>query len=126
MMAIRLGVFSCFLAMLPTAMAGASEPWSVVGAGNVTCAEWHASKPNQQAEAVSWMLGFASAVNVTYVSRGLSKIPLDRLTPTYLQAEIGAICAVDGNSGVDMTTVIFRVLKELPFKKGSSPISGIG
>jgi hypothetical protein len=93
-----------------------SEPWTVAGAGNLTCKDWRTAGITQQAVIVSWMIGFASAVNVSYASRGLSRVPLDRLTSDYLSSEITSTCVTIANARVPMVGIIFRILKELPFK----------
>ena len=99
-----------------TAAALGNEPWTVAGAGNSTCSNWQAAGPTQQGEILSWMTGFASAVNVSNASRGLPQMKLGRLTNVYLRAEITSTCAVRGNAKVPMVTVIFRILKDLPLK----------
>jgi hypothetical protein len=104
------------LLLLLSSTAAASEPWKVAGAGNLTCRDWRTAEPTQQAEIVSWMIGFASAVNVSYASRGLPRVQLDRLTNDFLRAEITSTCAPDGNAREPMVGIIFRVLKDLPFK----------
>src|SRR5258708_982774 len=107
---------SILLLLLLTSAAVASEPWTVAGAGNLTCRDWRSAQATQQAEIVSWMIGFASAVNVSNASRGLPRVQLHRLTNDYLRAKITSNCAVDESSRETMLVIIFRVLKELPFK----------
>jgi hypothetical protein len=99
-----------------TSATESSEPWKVAGAGNSTCRDWLAAEPNQKNEIFSWIIGFASAVNVSYASRGLPRVKLDRLTNDYLRSEITSTCAIDGNAKVPMVAIIFRILKDLPFK----------
>jgi hypothetical protein len=101
---------------LGSAVTSAAEPWKVAGAGNSTCRDWQAAEPSQKNEILSWMIGFASAVNVSYASRGLPRVQLDRLTNDYLRGEITSTCAIDGNAKVPMVAIIFRILKDLPFK----------
>ena len=62
------------------------------------------------------MIGFASAVNVSYASRGLPRVQLDRLTNDYLRSEITSTCAAGGIARVPMVDIIFKILKDLPFK----------
>jgi hypothetical protein len=101
---------SNLLLLLLTSTAAAGEPWTVAGAGNLTCRDWRAAEPIQRAEIVSWMIGFASAVNVSDASRGLPRVPLDRLTNNYLRTEITSTCAKDENAREPMIDIIFRVL----------------
>lgn len=98
------------------AVAHASEPWTVIGAGNVTCKEWGRASPAAQNEVLSWMTGFASAVNISYASHGDSQLPLDLLTYDYFRHEITLQCSSDLNSNVTMLVVVFKVIKESPFK----------
>ena len=106
---------SSLLVLFLISTAAASEPWTVAGAGNLMCRDWRTPEPTQQAEIVSWMIGFASAVNVSYASRGRARVQLDRLTNDYLRTEITSTCALDENAKEPMVDIIFRVLKELPF-----------
>jgi|SRR5271168_4313120 len=102
--------------LLVSSVTYATEPWTVAGAGNSTCRDWRAAELNQKSEILSWMIGFASAVNVYSASHGQPKVRLDRLTNDYLRGEIVSTCAMDGNAKVPMVDIIFRVLKDLPFK----------
>ena len=102
--------------LLVTSAGAASEPWTVAGAGNLTCMDWRTAESPQRAEIVSWMIGFASAVNVSYASRGFPRVRLDRLTDDYLRTEIDSTCARDGSAKESMLGIIFRILKDLPFK----------
>jgi hypothetical protein len=102
--------------LLVSSVTSATEPWKVAGAGNLTCRDWQAAERNQKNEILSWMIGFASAVNVSYASRGLPRVQLDRLTNDYLRSEITSTCAIGGNSKDPMVDIIFRILKDLPFK----------
>jgi hypothetical protein len=102
--------------LLLSSVTFATEPWKVAGAGNSTCRDWQAAEPNQKNEILSWMIGFASAVNVSYASSGLPRVQLDRLTNDYLRSEITSTCAIGGNAKVPMVGIIFRILKDLPFK----------
>jgi len=106
---LLLVTFSC-------SVAHASEPWTVIGAGNVTCKEWGRASPAAQNEVLSWMTGFASAVNIGYASNGNSQIPLNLLTYDYLRHKITLQCSSDLNSNVTMLVVVFKVIKESPFK----------
>ena len=92
----------------------ASEPWKVAGAGNQTCKDWHAAGPDQQKEIFSWMLGFASAVNVSYASKGWPRVPLDKFTDDYLRKKIDSVCADNSNMNVDMVVVVFELLGAQP------------
>jgi hypothetical protein len=56
------------------------------------------------------MSGFASAVNVSYASRGLPRLHLDKLTYDYFRSETTSVCAIPGNSNVSMVSVVFRIL----------------
>jgi hypothetical protein len=103
-------------ALLVSSVTSATESWKVAGAGNSTCRDWQAAELKQKNEILSWMIGFASAVNVSYASRGLPRVQLDRLTNDYLSDEITSTCAIDGNVMVPMVDIIFKVLKDLPFK----------
>jgi hypothetical protein len=102
--------------LLVSSVASATEPWKVAGAGNSTCRNWQAAEPNKKNEILSWMIGFASAVNVSYASSGLPRVQLDRLTNDYLRSEITSTCAIGGNAKVPMVDIIFKILKDLPFK----------
>ena len=95
----------------------ASTPWTVTGAGNVTCREWAASDHTAQSEVLAWMTGFASAINITYASKGWAQLPLQRLTDDYLRREITDTCSQDANSNVSMVVIIFKTIKDLPFKE---------
>lgn len=112
-------IFSTFilLATLSCAAAHSSEQWNITDAGNVTCKEWGESNLAAQNEVLSWMAGFASAVNVTYASQGRSQLPLEKLTYNYLRHEISSECFINGNSKVTMLVLIFKTLKEFPFKE---------
>ena len=92
----------------------ASEPWKVAGAGNQTCRDWRAAGPEQQKAIFSWMLGFASAVNVSYASKGWPRVPLDKFTDDYLRKKIDSICTGDPNMNVDMVTIVFELLGAQP------------
>jgi hypothetical protein len=107
---------SLLLVLLMNSVALANEPWKVAGAGNSTCRDWKAAEPAQQNEILSWMIGFASAVNVSNASRGLPRVQLDRLTNDYLRSETTATCAKGENANVPMVSIMFQVLKDLPFK----------
>jgi hypothetical protein len=102
--------------LLVSSVTSATEPWKVAGAGNSTCRDWQAAAPNQKNEILSWMIGFASAVNVSYASNALPRVQLDRLTNDYLRSEITSTCAIAGNAKVPMVDIIFKILKDLPFK----------
>lgn len=108
---------TCFLLVaFAYVVAHASEPWTVIGAGNITCKEWGRASPTAQNEVLSWMTGFASAVNIGYASHGNSRLPLDLLTYDYFRHEITLQCASELNSNVTMLVVVFKVIKESPFK----------
>jgi hypothetical protein len=102
--------------LLTSSLTSAGEPWKVAGAGNSTCTEWKAGGPAQQNEILSWMMGFASAVDVSYASRGLPRVQLDRLSNDYLRGETTATCANSENANMPMVSIIFQVLKDLPLK----------
>jgi hypothetical protein len=92
----------------------ASEPWKVAGAGNLTCKDWHTAQPGQQKEIFSWMLGFASAVNVANASKGVARVPLDQLTEDYLRKKIDSVCTDNSNLNVDMVVIVFELLGAQP------------
>jgi hypothetical protein len=102
--------------LLVSSVTPATEPWNVAGAGNSTCRAWQAADPNQKNEILSWMIGFASAVNVSYASRGLPRVQLDLLTNDFLISEITSSCAIGGNAKVPMVDIIFKILKDLGSK----------
>jgi hypothetical protein len=102
--------------LLGSSVTSATEAWKVAGAGNSTCSDWQVAELNKKNEILSWMIGFASAVNVSYASRGLPRVQLDRLTNDYLRSETASTCAIGGNAKVPMVDIIFRILKDLPFK----------
>jgi hypothetical protein len=95
-------------------LAYASEPWKVAGAGNLTCKDWRTAQPAQQKEIFSWMLGFASAVNVANASKGVARVPLDQFTDDYLTKKIDSVCTDNSNQNVDMVVVVFRLLGAQP------------
>jgi hypothetical protein len=102
--------------LLVSSVTSATEPWKVAGAGNSTCRDWQAAEPNQKNEILSWMIGFASAVNVSYASRGLPRVQLDRLTNDYLSSEVPSTCTIGGNAKEPMVDIVFKILKDQPFK----------
>src|SRR4029077_7256018 len=102
------------LGILSYSVAHSTEPWTVIGAGNLTCKQWTASDSDTQTEVLSWMTGFASSVNIMRASKG-EKFPLDLLTYDYLRREITLVCSSEHNSNVTMLTGIFGVLARSPF-----------
>jgi hypothetical protein len=102
--------------LLVSSFTSATEPWKVAGAGNSTCRDWQASDPNQKNEILSWMIGFASAVDVSNASHGLPRVRLDGLTNDYLSTKIISTCTIGGNEKVPMVVIIFKALNDLPSK----------
>ncbi len=107
---LLIGTFVC-------ALAHASKPWTVIGAGNLTCKEWRTSGPGAQTEILSWMTGFISAVNISNASHGVGEFPLQVLTYDYLRHEVTLKCSGDNSANEDMVVVVFKVLKDLPIKR---------
>jgi hypothetical protein len=95
-------------------LACASEPWKVAGVGNLTCKDWRTAQLMQQRETFSWMLGFASAVNVADASKGLTRVPLDQLTEDKLKKKIDSVCTDDSNLNVGMVVIVFKLLGAQP------------
>jgi len=85
----------------------------VVGAGNATCAHWSAGTPGQQKEILSWMTGFASAVNLNRASENAPEYRLEYLTYDYLRHQIDGACAI-ADKPQSMSGILFGVLSKLP------------
>jgi hypothetical protein len=114
---IRCPIFLLLLAIGLGGVARSSQPWTVIGAGNLTCREWTSASATTQKEVLSWMNGFLSALNVHYASTGQA-FPLHLITNNYLRSQIDKVCAYEPNSSVDMTSVLFRFTSQPPFVGG--------
>lgn len=89
-----------------------SAEWQVGGAGNATCGNW--KQMTDKTEVLSWMVGFASAVNINYASSGEPEFRMDLLTYKYLAREVDIACKEPRSDGQQMIVILFKLLKAFP------------
>lgn len=88
--------------------------WAVVGAGNATCMHWSTGDRERQTEILSWMAGFASALNLDLASEGKPEYQLEYLTYDYLRNEIKAACFNGEGKDKTMSIILFSIMTKLP------------
>ena len=91
---------------------GLSADTSVVGAGNAQCSFWNNAEEPARNEIISWMMGFASALNYDFASSGQQEYNLQHLTYDYLAYEINKHCQEDKNQ--TMLSILLKALNNLP------------
>lgn len=90
--------------------------WGVVGAGNASCSNWE-SNSNLRVEVLSWMAGFASAVNLELAAKKEPEYRLELFTYDYLTSQINKVCSDKQNAGESMSNILFGVLADFPREK---------
>jgi hypothetical protein len=110
-------VIVCLISLIASVAFGSlsvAADWQVVGAGNANCEHWGRGTPELKKEILSWMAGFASAMNLDRAAEGRPEYRLKLLTYDYLRIEIDAACSISKNNGKSMSSILFEILQKFP------------
>ncbi len=109
----KLAAFAAVSALSLGLTCAEANTWGVVGAGNATCSHWGQMNAVHRQEVLSWMAGFATAMNVESAASGKHEYRLELLTYKYLERSTNQLCARADGGSQSMLSVLLEILQEL-------------